>query len=335
MQSKQPTYIIAEMSANHCGDIELAKQIILGSQLAGANAVKLQTYTPDTMTINSDAPIFQITSGLWSGKTMYQVYAEAATPWEWQAQLKDYADSLGIELFSTPFDSSSVEFLESIGVARYKIASFEAVDYPLLECVAATGKPIIMSTGISTKDEIHEALAIFKRYGCQDVTLLRCVSEYPAPLDHMNLLTIPAMIEEFGVKVGLSDHSLNLEPCIAAVALGACVIEKHVTMDRTCGGPDAAFSLTMDEFRTMVQAVRNTEKILGGIDFEVKGQARSAMRTLFAVSDIAQGEKLTSNNVRALRPGSGLHTRHFASIIGKRARQHILKGTPLSFSMIE
>ena len=331
------TYIIAEMSANHCGDKKLAKEIIKTAKEIGADAVKLQTYTADTMTIDCNKPEFKISDpkSLWYGETLYALYQKAYTPWEWQKDLKEYADEIGIELFSTPFDKTAVDFLETLNVKYYKIASFEAIDIPLIEYTAAKGKPMIISTGICSKEEIHEAVDACKRMGNNDITLLKCTSSYPAPLENMNVLTIPDMIQEFGVKVGLSDHSMNIEPVIAAVALGAKVIEKHFTLDRALGGADAGFSLNTQEFKEMVQAVRNTEKVLGKVDYSVNENNRYLARSLYAVKDIKKGEAFTEDNVRSIRPSNGLHPRYYKDILGKKATQDIEFGTPLTFNNIE
>lgn len=330
------TYIIAEMSANHCGNIKLAKEIIKTAKEIGADAVKLQTYTADTMTIDCDRPEFQITNpkSLWYGESLYALYQKASTPWEWQKELKEYADEIGIELFSTPFDKSAVDFLETINVQYYKIASFEAIDIPLIEYAAAKGKPMIISTGICSKEEIHEAVDACKKMGNNDITLLKCTSSYPAPLESMNVLTIPDMIQEFDVKVGLSDHSMHIEPVVAAVALGARVIEKHFTLDRALGGADAGFSLNTQEFKEMVQAVRNTEKVLGKISYEINPRERKSARSLYVVKDIKKGETLTDENIRSIRPSFGLHPRYYSEIIGKITNQDLTKGTPLAFKYI-
>lgn len=330
------TYIIAEMSANHCGDIKLAKEIIKTAKEIGADAVKLQTYTADTMTIDCDRPEFKISNpkSLWYGETLYALYQKAYTPWEWQKELKEFADQIGIELFSTPFDKTAVDFLEALNVRYYKIASFEAIDIPLIEYTAAKGKPMIISTGICSKEEIHEAVDACRKAGNNDITLLKCTSSYPAPLENMNILTIPDMIQEFGVKVGLSDHSMHIEPVVAAVALGAKVIEKHFTLDRSLGGADAGFSLNTQEFQEMVQAVRNTEKVLGKISYEVNPSERKGARSLYAVKDIKQGEVFTEENIRSIRPSNGLSPRYYKEILGKKAEQDIKFGTPLTLTHI-
>lgn len=331
------TFIIAEMSANHCGDIKLAKEIIKTAKEIGADAVKIQTYTADTMTIDCDKAEFKISDpkSLWYGETLYALYQKASTPWEWQKELKDYAEKeIGIEFFSTPFDNTAVDFLESINVQRYKIASFEAIDIPLIEYAAAKGKPMIISTGICSKEEIHEAVEACKNAGNNDITLLKCTSSYPAPLESMNILTIPDMIQEFGVKVGLSDHSMNIEPVVAAVALGARVIEKHFTLDRALGGADAGFSLNTQEFKEMVQAVRNTEKALGHIDYSVNENNRYLARSLYVVKDIKKGEPFTKNNIRSIRPSYGLAPKYYKEILGKTAKQDIPFGTALTHDHI-
>lgn len=337
MKNLNNVFIIAEMSANHCGDIKLAKEIIKTAKEIGADAVKIQTYTADTMTIDCDKAEFKISDpkSLWYGETLYALYQKASTPWEWQKELKDYAEKeIGIEFFSTPFDNTAVDFLESINVQRYKIASFEAIDIPLIEYAAAKGKPMIISTGICSKEEIHEAVEACKNAGNNDITLLKCTSSYPAPLESMNILTIPDMIQEFGVKVGLSDHSMNIEPVVAAVALGARVIEKHFTLDRALGGADAGFSLTTQEFKEMVQAVRNTEKALGHIDYSVNENNRYLARSLYVVKDIKKGEPFTKDNTRSIRPSYGLAPKYYKEILGKTAKQDIPFGTALTHDHI-
>lgn len=325
------------MSANHCGDIKLAKEIIKTAKEIGADAVKMQTYTADTLTIDCDKPEFKISDpkNLWHGENLYSLYQKAYTPWEWQKELKEYAEKeIGIELFSTPFDKSAVDFLETINVQRYKIASFEAVDIPLIEYAASKGKPMIISTGICSKEEIHELIKACKKMGNNDITLLKCTSSYPAPLESMNVLTIPDMIQEFGVKVGLSDHSMHIEPVIAAVALGARVIEKHFTLDRSLGGADAGFSLNTQEFKEMVQAVRNTEKVLGHIDYSINESSRCFARSLYVVKDIKKGETFTEENIRSIRPNNGLPPKYYNEILGKKAKQDLERGTPLTFNGI-
>ncbi|HIQ89874.1 TPA: pseudaminic acid synthase [Candidatus Galligastranaerophilus faecipullorum] len=326
-------YIIAEMSANHCGDKELAKKIIKAAKDSGADAIKLQTYTADTLTIDCKNEYFHIKEGLWEGRYLYDLYKEACTPWEWQKELKNYADKIGIELFSTPFDKTSVDFLESIGVKKYKIASFEAVDYELIKYTASKGRPVIISTGISSFKEIQEAIDICKSAGNSDITILKCTSAYPAGAEDMNLLTIKDMIEKFtpqGIKVGLSDHSTNNEISIAATALGATVIEKHFTLDRALGGADAGFSMNPDEFKELVNSIRLTEKALGRVCYDVNEKNRALARSIFAIKDIKKGEKLTEKNIKIIRPGFGLHPKYYNDIIGKSAKRNIKYGTPIT-----
>lgn len=326
-------YIIAEMSANHCGDKELAKKIIKAAKDSGADAIKLQTYTADILTIDCKNEYFHIKEGLWEGRYLYDLYKEACTPWEWQKELKNYADKIGIELFSTPFDKTSVDFLESIGVKKYKIASFEAVDYELIKYTASKGRPVIISTGISSFKEIQEAIDICKSAGNSDITILKCTSAYPAGAEDMNLLTIKDMIEKFtpqGIKVGLSDHSTNNEISIAATALGATVIEKHFTLDRALGGADAGFSMNPDEFKELVNSIRLTEKALGRVCYDVNEKNRALARSIFAIKDIKKGEKLTEKNIKIIRPGFGLHPKYYNDIIGKSAKRNIKYGTPIT-----
>ena len=334
------TYIIAEMSANHCGDKNLAKRIIKSAKEVGADAVKVQTYTADTITIDCDNEEFKIKdkNSLWNGENLYKLYQKAYTPWKWQGELKKYADEIGIDFFSTPFDFTAVDFLESINVPKYKIASFEAIDYPLIKYAASKGKPMIISVGISSFDEIQEAIESCKSAGNNDITILKCTSSYPAKLEDMNIITIKDMIEKFspqGVKIGLSDHSMSIEPVIAAVALGAKVIEKHFTLDRALGGADSGFSLNVEEFRDMVRAVRNTEKALGSVDYSINERNRKYARSLYVVKDIKKGEIFTAENIRSIRPSNGLHPKCYESIIGKKASCDIKYGTPLKFNFVE
>ena len=332
-------YIIAEISANHCGDIELAKKIIKTAKDIGADAVKIQTYTADTITINSNNEEFKIKDkdSLWNGENLYSLYQKAYTPWQWQADLKKYADEIGIDFFSTPFDNTAVDFLENIGVSMYKIASFEAIDYPLIKYCASKGKPMIISTGISSFDEIQEAINICKSVGNDDITILKCTSAYPAKLEDMNLITIKDMYEKFapqGVKIGLSDHSMSIIPPISAVALGASVIEKHITLDRALGGADSGFSLNPQEFEQMIKAVREAEKALGSVDYSVNEKNRKFARSLYVVKDIKKGEKFTSENIRSIRPSNGLHTKYYEEILGKTATMDLKFATPLKMEHI-
>lgn len=332
-----PVFMIAEMSANHNQDFDKAVAIIRAAKEAGADAIKIQTYTPDTITIDCDNEYFRIKGTLWEGRTLHDLYGEAYTPWEWQPRLKAEADKLGLVFFSTPFDHTAVDFLEEMGVPCHKIASFELVDIPLIRKVAATGKPVIMSTGMATEEEIKEAVDAFKDAGGGELALLKCTSAYPAPPEEMHLRTIPYLAETFGVTAGLSDHSMGIEMPIAAVALGARIIEKHFCLDREENGPDSAFSLEPDEFRAMVDGVRKVEKALGEVRFALtEKQKESAVfrRSLFAVRDIAAGEPLTEDNVRSIRPGHGMHTRHLSEVLGRKAACNIEKGTPLDWKLI-
>ena len=333
------TYIIAEMSANHCGDKELAKKIIKTAKEIGADAVKVQTYTADTITIDCANEEFQINDegNLWQGENLYSLYQKAYTPWEWQGELKKYADEVGIDFFSTPFDYTAVDFLESINVPIYKIASFEAIDYPLIKYTASKGKPMIISVGISSLEDIQGAIDACKSVGNNDITILKCTSAYPAKLEDMNLITIKDMIERFssqGVKIGLSDHSMSIIPPVTAVSLGATVIEKHLTLDRSLGGADSGFSLNPDEFKQMVDAVRETEKVLGKVDYSINEKNRKFARSLYVVKDIKKGEKFTAENIRSIRPSNGLHPKHYEEIMGKVANKNLPFGTALSLEFI-
>ena len=333
-------YIIAEMSANHCGDKELAKKIIKTAKEIGADAVKVQTYTADTLTIDCDDEVFQIKDkdSLWKGENLYSLYQKAYTPWEWQGELKQYADEIGIDFFSTPFDYTAVDFLERINVPLYKIASFEAIDYPLVKYAASKGKPMIISTGISSIDEIQEVVEACKSVGNNDITLLKCTSAYPAKLEDMNIITIKDMVERFspqGIKIGLSDHSMSIEPVVAAVALGAEVIEKHFTLDRALGGADSGFSLNIEEFKQMIDAVRNTEKVLGKTDYTINEKNRKLARSLFVVKDIKKGERLTAENIRSIRPSDGLHPKYYEEVLGKISNKDLKRGTPLSLEYLD
>jgi pseudaminic acid synthase len=335
----QPVYIIAELSANHHQDFEQAVRIIHAAKEAGADAVKLQTYTPDTITIQSERECFLIGGGtLWDGRTLYDLYSEAYTPWEWQPKLKQVADDLRIDLFSSPFDATAVDFLESMNVPAYKLASCELVDIPLIEHIAQTGKPIVMSTGMAILEEIDEAVSVARQAGATQIALLKCTSAYPASPDEMNLRTISELARRYDVPVGLSDHTTDIAVPVAAIALGACIIEKHITLSRSHKGPDSAFSLEPDEFRAMVQAVRTAERSMGKIHFGVSAQEESSRvfrRSLFVVEDVKSGEAFTELNVRSIRPGHGLHTRHLAKILGKRSARDIARGTPLTWDLVD
>lgn len=333
-----PCYLIAELSANHGQRLEVAMDLIRAAKKSGADAVKLQTYLPDTMTLDSDRPEFLIGEGtLWSGQKLYDLYREAYTPWEWHAPLMDLANHLDMELFSTPFDDTSVTFLESLGVPAYKIASFELIDLPLIRRVAATGKPLIMSTGMAIEAEIQEAVDTARDAAASQIALLKCNSAYPASLEEMNLRSMPALSERHNVVVGLSDHTLGTLATTTAIALGASLIEKHFTLCREDGGPDAAFSLEPEEFSIMVKAVRDTEAALGSVRFgptERERPSTAFRRSLFAVADIRKGEPFTPLNVRCIRPSYGLHPRYLQEILGGIAAIDISRGTPLAWDLV-
>lgn len=333
-----PVYIIAELSANHRQQFDKAVKLIQAAGEAGADAVKLQTYTPDTLTIQSDRPEFRIGGGTpWDGKSLYELYSQACMPWEWQPELKKLANELGMALISTPYDKTAVDFLEEMAVPAYKVASFEIVDIPLIEYIAGRGKPIIMSTGMAMLDEIDEAVTAAQRAGASQIALLKCTSAYPAPPQQMNLRAITDLAEKFKLPVGLSDHTLDIGVPLAAVALGACLIEKHLTLSRNSPTPDGAFSLEPEEFRAMVAAVRTVEKALGEVWYgasQSETGSRALRRSLFVVEDMKAGELFTAHKVRSIRPGCGLHPRYLKDVLGKKARQDIQRGTPLSWEII-
>jgi pseudaminic acid synthase len=332
------TYLIAEMSANHGQSFEQAAEIVRAAKDAGADAIKLQTYTPDTITIDCQGETFQTAKGsLWEGRTLYDLYGEAYTPWDWQPKLKKLADGLGLACFSTPFDFTAVDFLEEMDVPAYKIASPELVDLPLIRKVAATKKPVIMSTGMATCEEIEEAIQAFRQVGGTELALLKCTSAYPSPPESMNLRTIPDMAKRFRVPVGLSDHTLGIAVPVAAVSLGACIVEKHLTLSRSTPGPDSAFSLEPPEFKQMVDAIRVAEKALGHVKYgltEAEQLSRRSRRSLFVVQDVKAGDRLTPDNVRSIRPGYGLPPKHYEEVIGRLAARDMQRGTPLQWDAI-
>lgn len=332
-------FIIAEMSANHGFEIKNAKETIRVAKESGADAVKIQTYTADTITLDCDNEYFQIKQGtIWDGTTLYKLYQTAYTPWEWHKELFEYAKEIGITIFSTPFDNTAVDLLEELNTPIYKIASFEITDIPLIEYAASKGKPMIMSTGIATLEEIEEAVEACKRVGNNDITLLKCTSQYPAKLEDANLKTMIDMKERFGVKIGLSDHTMGDIVATTAVALGAEVIEKHFIVDKAIGGPDASFSMTPNEFKEMVDKVRMVEETLGKVDYkldEKKKKSRVFARSLFITEDVKEGEMLTEKNCRSIRPGYGLAPKYYKDILGKKANKDIERGTPLSWDLIE
>ena len=330
-------FIVAEISANHNRSIERAKLSVRAAAEAGADAVKLQTYTADTLTISCDNEYFKIKGTLWEGKTLYDLYKEAYTPWEWHVELQALAHELGLGFFSTPFDATAVDFLESLNVPCHKIASFELVDIPLLKKVASTCKPVIMSTGMANLAEIDEAVKILHENGTQDLILLKCTSSYPALPEEINLKTIPHLAQAFNCPVGLSDHTMGSAVAVAAVALGACVVEKHFTLSRSDGGPDSAFSMEPHEFKQMVEDIRVVEKALGQVSYNLTEKEKESAvfrRSLFVVEDIEKGDIFTTKNVRCIRPGFGLHPRHLPHVLGKESKQAIKKGTPLGWDLI-
>ncbi|MGH9463437.1 MAG: pseudaminic acid synthase [Vicinamibacteria bacterium] len=332
-----PTYIVAELSANHNQSLAEAIELVKLAKEAGADAVKLQTYRPDTITIDCDTEYFRIKGTPWAGRTLYELYAEACTPWDWHPRLNELADQLDLHLFSSPFDHSAVRFLEKMNVPAYKVASFENIDLPLLRCVAKTGKPVILSTGMATLAEIDEAVRTIREAGGKEVALLKCVSAYPALPEEMNLRTIQSLAEVFGVPAGLSDHTLGISVPVAAVALGASIIEKHFTKTRAVSGPDSAFSLEPQEFRAMVDAIRTAEKAIGEVTYGVSArekESRALRRSLFVVRNMAAGEVFNEDNVRSIRPGHGLHPRYLEKVLGRRATRDVARGTPLDWELV-
>ncbi len=335
---KDGVFIIAELSANHNGSKDIALQTIKAAKEAGANAIKLQTYTADTLTINCKKEDFLIKGGtLWDGKNLYELYKEAYTPWEWHEELFRYARELGLEMFSSPFDITAVDFLETLNPVAYKIASFEITDHQLIRYTASKKKPIIISTGIATIDEIQDAVDICREVGNEGIVLLKCTSAYPTPLKEANLKTIPNLKEAFGVEVGFSDHTLGITAPIVATTLGAKVIEKHFILDRSIGGADADFSLDKEEFTQMVQAVRDAEKLLGRVDYtlnEKKKKSRQFARSLYIVKDIKKGEILTQEHIRSIRPGYGMHPKYLDEVLGKKVVKNCTRGTRVAWDLI-
>lgn len=332
------TFIIAELSGNHNGDIELAKKTILAAKEAGVDAVKIQTYTADTITLDCDTEDFQIHGGLWDGYNYYRLYQEAYTPWDWHHELFDYAKEIGIILFSTPFDNTAIDLLEDCGNPIYKIASFEITDVNLIRYAASKGKPMIISTGIATEEDIRLAIEACRSVGNNDITLLKCTSSYPAPLSKANLLTIPDMKDRFGVKVGVSDHSLTNTLPIAAVALSATVVEKHIILDRALGGVDSGFSIDADQFATMVKEIREVEQVMGDVYYITDPwslPARKDSRSLYISQDVKAGDIITEENVRSVRPGFGLHPKHLNAILGKKFRVDASKGDRMRLEMVD
>lgn len=331
-------YVIAEMSANHNGNIETAFKIIEAAKQAGADAVKLQTYRPDTITLNCDSEDFRIRGGLWDGRTLYELYEEAHMPWEWHAPLFAHARKHGITIFSSPFDNTAVDLLEDLNAPAYKIASFEAVDIPLIKYVASTGKPMIISTGMADAEEIQEAIDAAREGGCKELAILHCVSGYPAPAEDYNLRTIPDMIQRFGLTVGLSDHTLDNTTAITSVAMGASIIEKHFTLDRSGGGPDDSFSLEPLELAALCKDSKTAWVALGCVDYGRKSSEQGNVkfrRSLYFVKDLKAGDVITADAVRSVRPGFGLAPKHLTDLIGKKVLKNVSSNTPLSFLLFE
>jgi pseudaminic acid synthase len=334
----EPVYVIAEVSANHNQNFDQAVRLLEVAKESGADAVKIQTYTADTITLNARTPHFQVGGGtIWDGRSLYDLYQEAYTPWDWQPKLKAIADQLGIILFSSPFDHTAVDFLEAMQVPAYKVASFELVDLPLLRKIASKGKPVIASTGMASLAEIDEAVRTLREAGATEIALLRTNSGYPAPPEEMHLRTIPHLAQAFDLPTGLSDHTLGISASVAAVALGACILEKHITLSRSEPGPDSAFSLEPNEFAAMIAAVRETEKLLGQVHYGVSAKEKASRvfrRSLFVSQPIKEGEAFTLENVRSVRPAHGLHTRYLEQVIGRVATRDLEMGTPLSWDLV-
>lgn len=331
-------YVVAELSANHNGRLETAIRIVEEAKKAGADAVKLQTYTPDTITLKCDSEEFLIHSGLWDGRTLYDLYQEAHTPWNWHKPLFEHARKLGITIFSSPFDNTAVDLLEDLNAPAYKIASFEAVDLPLIQYVASTGKPMIISTGMADAEEIQEAIDAARAGGCKELAILHCVSGYPAPAEDYNLRTIPDMVERFGLVIGLSDHTLDNTTAIASVVMGASIIEKHFTLDRSGGGPDDSFSLEPAELAALCRDSKTAWSALGAVDYGRKSSEQGNVkfrRSLYFVKNLKAGEVITADAVRSVRPGFGLAPKYLNSVIGKRLRNDVLCNTPVRGEMFE
>lgn len=336
--AKHAPYVIAEMSANHNGKLETAKRIVEEAKKAGADAVKLQSYKPDTITLKCESKEFQIHGGLWGGRTLYGLYEEAHMPWEWHATLFEHARKLGITIFSSPFDNTAVDLLEDLGAPAYKIASFEAVDLPLIRYVASTGKPMIISTGMADDEEIGEAIDAARSGGCRQLAILHCVSGYPAPAEDYNLRTIPDMIERFGLVTGISDHTIDNTTAIAAIALGASLIEKHFTLDRNGGGPDDSFSLEPPELAALCQDARTAWSALGGVDYGRKSSESGNVqfrRSLYFVQPLKAGDRITSLSIRSVRPGFGLEPKYYDEVVGLRVNADVDYGVPVAWSLID
>lgn len=333
-----PVFIIAELSANHNGSLEVAIETVKAAKRAGADCIKLQTYTADTITIDSEKEDFIIKGTIWEGKNLYQLYQEAYTPWEWHAEIMKVAKEEGLLCFSSPFDPSSVDFLETLNVPAYKIASFEITDIPLIEYVASKGKPVIISTGIAELEDIELAIDACRRMGNHDIALLKCTSSYPAPIEEANMVMVKDLAERFGVISGLSDHTMGSTVPVVATCFGAKIIEKHFILDRSIGGPDASFSMDEQEFTAMVKAVREAEKALGVVDYtltEKQRKGRDFCRSLYVVKDIKQGELVTAEHIKSIRPGFGLHPKYLQQILGKRANRNLEIGDRIDLAFFE
>lgn len=331
-------YVICEVSANHNGDLNRALTLLDAAVATGADAIKIQTYTPDTMTIDHDGPGFRIEAGPWEGRTLYDLYGEAQTPFEWHEALFHRARELGVTLFSTPFDESAVDLLEDLGAPAYKIASFEAIDLPLIAYVASKRKPMIISTGMANIDEIGEAVRTARENGCEEIALLHCVSSYPAPDEQSNVRTVPDLAERFGVVSGLSDHTFGSAVAVASIALGGSLVEKHFTLRRSDGGPDSAFSLEPEEFSRLVQDCKRAWRALGHATYDLQGCEAGSLafrRSIYVVRDVAQGELLTEDNIRSIRPGYGLPPKHLAEVLGRHAARDLKRGEPLDWSALD
>ena len=330
-------YVIAEISANHNGKLERALRLIEEAKKAGADAVKLQTYKPETITLDCDSDDFKIHGGLWDGRTLYELYEEAHTPWDWHKPLFEHARELGITIFSSPFDNTAIDLLEDLNAPAYKIASFEAVDLPLIKYAASTGKPMIISTGMADAQEIEEAIAAAREGGCKELAILHCVSGYPAPPEDYNLRTITNMIERFGLVIGLSDHTVDNTTAIASVALGASIIEKHFTLDRSGGGPDDSFSLEFDDMAALCRGIKTAWAALGRVDYGRKSSEQGNVkfrRSLYFVKNMKAGERLTADAIRSIRPGFGLAPKHLEEALGATTKKDIVAGTPVSWSLL-
>lgn len=336
--SDAPPYVICELSGNHNGSIDRALELIDAAADTGCDAIKIQTYTPDTMTIDVDLPEFRITGGLWDGRTLYDLYREAHTPFEWHEALFERAKARGVTILSTPFDETAVDLLDSLGCPAFKVASFEITDLPLIAYIARKGRPMIMSTGLANLGEIERAVTSARENGCDELVLLHCISSYPAPTDQANLRTIPHLADAFGIQVGLSDHTHGTATSVAAVTLGATVIEKHFTLSRADGGPDSAFSLEPEEFQRLTKDCRDAWLALGTVSYHLKPAEKQNIgfrRSLYAIKDIGAGEILSADNVRSIRPGHGLAPRFLPDVLGKRARTPISRGTALAWSLLD